>query len=119
MEHSESGSDLARQNPGEQLLLEEYRNIAAINDLRRYFAENHPIISPYLYLPKTSELPRARSLGHVQWYLSAMTLIGAIYEYLGVFSVIGRSFYIGISAALIYCLIFYLLKRIIYKGYPN
>lgn len=90
-----------------------------VNDIRRYFSEKHPVISPYLYLPKTSKLPHTRSLGHVKWYIYAMILIGATYELLGAFSVVGALFYIGISAFLTYCFIFLFLKWLIFRGYPN
>ena len=91
----------------------------AVNCLRRYFADNYQTISPYLMLPTTSELPRTRDLGHVLWYLCAMTLVGGTYECLGAFSLFGTCFYIGLLAFLIYSLVFYLLLELMLRGYSK
>jgi hypothetical protein len=90
-----------------------------VNCIRRYFADNYTTISPYLLLPTTSDLPHTRNLGHVFWYLCAMTLVGGTYECLGTFSLFRASFYIGLVAFLVYCAVFSLLLLLIFRGYAQ
>jgi hypothetical protein len=86
-----------------------------VNCIRRYFADNDASIVSYLHLPITSEKPEVRYLGHVVWYLAAMTLVGGTYTCFGVFSLIGVGFLTGLVAFLVYVIIFALLAWLVYK----
>lgn len=87
-----------------------------VNLIRAYFADHDTGIAAYLLLPKTSELPQTRRLGHVFWYLLSMALIGGLYACFGAFAVFGYGFWTGLGSFLIYIAVFALLLLGIYKA---
>lgn len=69
-----------------------------VNGIRAYFADNDATILPYLYLPTATEKPQIKYLGHVFWYLLAMTLVGGTYACFGTFSLLSADFLTGLEA---------------------
>jgi hypothetical protein len=62
----------------------QYRYARTVNLIRKYFVDKAPGLDPYLYLPKTADVPTMNNLGHITYQIYFMNLVGAAFVAFGV-----------------------------------
>jgi hypothetical protein len=98
--------------------LEQYTYARTVNLIRKYFSDQNPRLSGYLYLPVRSDTPTWTSLGYVWYQVVFMVFVGLLFVGFGVYTLLA----IWASALVVagcfgLYLLFYLLILNQYKRY--
>jgi hypothetical protein len=67
--------------------LSQYRYARTVNAIRRYFADRHPELKSYLFLPTDQNIPSWDKLGYIEYQVNLICFTGAVFTAYGVWAI--------------------------------